>query len=70
MKNKVKIGNHFFNGDHIVSISAVSKDDGSKHWVKVTLVSKSKNEKGFDQNDFIFVEFANRTEAQIACETA
>lgn len=67
---KVKIGGSTFNADNIVCLGYATNTEKTKHWVKITLLSKSHNEKGYLQNDAIFIEFANQQECENAIENA
>lgn len=61
---KIKIGNEYFNTDFILKLDVVSKQDGTKHWIKVTHPQLVINQKGETVNQVSFVEFKSREEAE------
>lgn len=67
---KVKIGKKYYNGTNILSVEPTSweKEGETKHAVKVTLITKSVNDKGYNQHDVDFVQVADEKTAIEICE--
>lgn len=73
---KTKIGNKTFNSANIAFLEVVTNadkvtsPDEIKQWVKVAMTAKSKNEKGYMQNDSVLIEFDSVENCNSAIENA